>query len=346
LEYSAQDIEDSKYITQEKYKNKLEKDFENKVVEILEPIVGQGRVVAKVSVLLDFTKQEISQEIYEPEGTIRSQQTTEVTSAKEEKEPNVGGAPGAQSNIQNPEEDGSSVKAKSSKEEAKNIINYEIGKKIISQKNNAYADITRIAAAVTFDSTVLEQVENKDEFIQNINAIVEDTVGYKEDRGDKVTVKPFKFVGLKAISDNNITQLEDSDSALELGIAKTILQDFGEYIQYLIASILLFIFYKKFIGNNEVVITSGDETSRSVTAETLVDEHDFETNIFNENIAKNRLKAKVKSQILNNLEGLDEEDAAKYEVLIEELDKEVQNHPEDIASMLEMLLYEGDEKFR
>ncbi len=35
---------------------------------------------------------------------------------------------------------------------------------------------------------------------------------------------------------------------------KSILRDFSEYFQYLIAAILLFIFYKKFIVNHEVVI--------------------------------------------------------------------------------------------
>ena len=358
LEFTADDIDSTKYITQEKYKQKLEKDYESKVISILEPFIGLDRVVAKVSVVLDFTKKDIQQEIYEPEGTIRSQQTTETTSANESKDNKNAGTPGTQSNIQNP----SSVKVgdtknKSSKEEAKNIVNYEISKRVINQTNNSYALIDRITTAVTFDSTVLEKVTNKEEFIKNINDIVQETVGYKDKRGDKVTVRPFKFIGFGKL-DTNATTINgntstQSDSTLLPLFIKSIIQDFGEYIQYLIASILLFIFYKKFIASNEITLMSqngqgNDNISNKdkTTMNTVNGDLDLEGEYFNSNVAKDRLKAKVKSQILNNIDGLDEENAAKYEVLIEALDKEVQNNPEDIASMIEMLLAEGNGKFK
>ena len=62
--------------------------------------------------------------------------------------------------------------------------------------------------------------------------------------------------------------------------------------------------------------------------------------------AAGRLKSKVKSQIVNNIDGLDEESAAKYEVFIEELDKEINNNPEEIARMIELLLSDGDKNFK
>jgi len=65
-----------------------------------------------------------------------------------------------------------------------------------------------------------------------------------------------------------------------------------------------------------------------------------------ENTAHGRLKTKVKSQILNNIDGLDEESAAKYEVFIEELDREINNNPADIARMIELLLSEGNVNFK
>ncbi len=354
LEYSAEDIDNTKYIMQEKYKQKLENDYEKKIIDILEPFIGISRVVAKVSVVLDFTKQDIQQEIYEPEGTIRSQQTTETTTNKEEKESTQKGTPGAQSNIQNPDEDSGAVKAKSSQEEAKNTINYEISKKIINQKNSAFALVERITTAVTFDSTVLENETNKEEFLKSLNSIVEETVGYKEQRGDKVTVKSFKFIGFGALEDANGTSNNiDDDSDMAAMSIKAMMQDFGEYIQYLIASVLLFVFYKKFIVNNDVILTAASNKDGSVAGSTgqansvgQMDDFAFEDSSFNNSVAKNRLKAKVKSQILNNIEGLDEENAAKYEILIEELDREIQSAPEDIAAMIEMLLSEGDDKFR
>ena len=72
---------------------------------------------------------------------------------------------------------------------------------------------------------------------------------------------------------------------------------------------------------------------------------DYE-NEFDSSTAHGRLKSKVKSQILNNIDGLDEESAAKYEVFIEELDREINNNPAEIARMIEMLLTEGNGNFR
>jgi flagellar M-ring protein FliF len=129
---------------------------------------------------------------------------------------------------------------------------------------------------------------------------------------------------------------------------KSILKDFSEYIQYLIAAILLFVFYKKFIASNEIVIL-GDGTKQKVDIndENLVNDMltDYE-NEFDSSTAQGRLKSKVKSQILNNIDGLDEESAARYEVFIEELDREINNSPTEVARMIELLLNEGNSSFK
>ena len=340
LEHSQSDIDDLKYIQHEKYKIKLENDYENKIIDLLLPFIGNQRVIAKVSVELDFTKQEISQEIYEPEGTIRSQQTTEVASQAEGTNTNKKAVPGVDSNIENPDEEAGGEKTKSSKEEAKNVTNFEISKKVINEHNSAYARISKLTAAVTFDSAVLEKLENKEEFLQNINAIVQEAIGYQNKRGDSVTVKAFKFLGLKPFGEAGTEDGTATEDDLGLISTKSMIQEFGEYLQYLIASILLFVFYKKFIANNEIMLldaakggkgTQGDDQGYGLVS----DEFDAMS-------AQTSLKSKVKSQILNNLDGLDPEELARYQVLIEEIDQAVTNNPEDIAKMIEMLLNEGD----
>ncbi|MEA3288561.1 MAG: flagellar basal-body MS-ring/collar protein FliF [Campylobacterota bacterium] len=339
LEQTQEDIDSLKYIQHEKYKNKLEADYQNKIIELLSPFIGVERVVAKVSIELDFTKQEISQEIFEPEGTIRSQQSTEIASTGEERAQEQGGVPGAQSNIQNPEEDNGAIKSKTSKEEAKNVTNYEISKKVINQHNNAYARISKVTAAVTFDSSVLEKLENKEEFFQNLNSVVQEAVGYQDKRGDRVTVKAFKFIGLKPIGEEGVDIGVEESGGMDIVAAKSIFREFGEYIQYLIASILLFVFYKKFIANNEIMLFDSDGNKKPISEG---EDYDMNLDVFNAEAEQARLKSKLKSQILNNIEGLDPEETAKYQVLIEEIDASVSNNPEDIAKMIELLLSEGD----
>lgn len=228
-------------------------------------------------------------------------------------------------------------------------------KKVITQKDNNYTNIKRITAAVTFDSSVLKDIPNKDEFIISLESIVQDTIGYDKVRGDKITVKDFKFIGVKPIDqvaqtvDENGNAIVIDDQPVDtISMIKSILKDFSEYIQYLIAAVLLFIFYKKFIASNEVVIL-GDGTKQNVDAndENLVKDMltDYE-NEFDANTAQGRLKSKVKSQMLNNIDGLDEESAARYEVFIEELDREINNNPAEIARMIELLLSEGSGSFK
>ncbi len=360
LQMSNDEIENEKSLTQNKYKQKLEKDYEKKIVELLEPVVGVGRVVARVTMELDFKKRHVQEEIYEPEGTIRSQQTTENISSATGGNTGTGGTAGVENNIQPPDEANGNNGIQSSSESSKNITNYEISKKIIDEKNNNYSSVKKVSAAVTFDSTVFENNENKEEFLASIESIVQETIGFNAKRGDKIAVKAFKFVTMKnakvQVDENGnpiIVDATDAESSVStLSMVKSILKEFSEYFQYLIAAILLFIFYKKFIVNHEVVIL-GDDGKRKVDADGNPIDEDFMNEFlgdyeqeFDSNTAKGRLKSKVKSQIMNNIEGLDEESAAKYEVLIEAIDKEINNNPEEIARMIELLLSEGSGKFK
>jgi len=345
LENSQDDLDNLKFIQHEKYKTKLERDYESKIRELLYPVLGEERMSAKVSIELDFTKQEISQEIFEPEGTIRSQQTTEIATQSNSEEPQNGGVPGAQSNIENPDENKNVKTTNASSEEAKNVTNYEITKKVINQKDNAYASIANITAAVTFDSALMEKIENKEEFLKDLNSIVQEAIGYKEKRGDKVTVKAFKFMG---VAQDKKGEADAEGASIGISDATNALKEYQEYIQYLIALILLFVFYKKFIANNQITLLEGGEGKEGgaggVGGAGGADGDDF--NEFDSASAHSKLKAKVKSQILNNLDGLSEEESAKYEVLIEQIDKAVSDNPEEIANMIKMLLQEGDSKLK
>jgi flagellar M-ring protein FliF len=187
----------------------------------------------------------------------------------------------------------------------------------------------------------LDKVENKQEFLTKLKAIVEDGIGIDTVRGDKVSVEPFKFL----LSDNNGTNgvLDIENGSLSSVAAKSVVQEYGEYIQYLIAAFLLFVFYKKFIANNDITLaTTGNVKKENVG----VADEDFDYEPFNPNIERNKLKGRIRNEILTNIEGMDKETAAQYEVLVEELDNQINNHPDDIAKMIELLLSEGDSKLR
>lgn len=353
LELSTEDINRQQSTVQTKFKDKVEEDYEKKIISLLEPVVGFGRVVAKVNVVLDFVKKDIEEEIYSPEGTIRSQQVIESTSDSTGL-PNDMQVVGVDNNIQPPQIASDGNKLSSSSESSNTVTNYEISRKIISQKDSNFSNIRRVTASVTFDSTVLENHPQKDLFLANLQSLVEDAIGFDKNRGDKVSVKDFKFLTLKSY-DANGQAIDEFGNVIggqneyfNASTIKRILDEYKDYIQYLIIGIILFIFYRRFVSNSELVILGeGKKEELSIDDEDLV--KDMLAGLDDEldqNTAQGRLKSKVKSQILNNIDGLDEESAAKYEVFIEELDREINNNPADIARMIELLLSEGNVNFK
>jgi flagellar M-ring protein FliF len=353
LELSTEDINRQQSTVQTKFKDKVEEDYEKKIISLLEPVVGFGRVVAKVNVVLDFVKKDIEEEIYSPEGTIRSQQVIESTSDSTGL-PNDMQVVGVDNNIQPPQIASDGNKLSSSSESSNTVTNYEISRKIISQKDSNFSNIRRVTASVTFDSTVLENHPQKDVFLANLQSLVEDAIGFDKNRGDKVSVKDFKFLTLKSY-DANGQAIDEFGNVIggqneyfDASTIKRILDEYKDYIQYLIIGIILFIFYRRFVSNSELVILGeGKKEELSIDDEDLV--KDMLAGLDDEldqNTAQGRLKSKVKSQILNNIDGLDEESAAKYEVFIEELDREINNNPADIARMIELLLSEGNVNFK
>ena len=352
LEVSAEDMNTQRSSVQTKFKDKIEEDYEQKIISLLEPVVGAGRVMAKVNVILDFTKKDIEEEIYSPEGSIRSQQVIENTSNASGLGNNTGGIAGADNNIQPPQQLNDGSKLSSNNESSNIVTNYEISRKLISQKDSNFTNIRRISASVTFDSGVLKDHPDKTDFLASLESLSADAIGYDKARGDTITVKDFKFVGIKALNEKG--ELVDEfgnvigGGYLETMSIKSILDEYKDYIQYLVVALLLFIFYRKFIASNDLVIL-GDAKKKEIG----VDDEDLVKDmlaglddVLDQNTAHGRLKTKVKSQILNNIDGLDEESAAKYEVFIEELDREINNSPADIARMIELLLSEGNVNFK
>ena len=78
------------------YTHKLEESYQRRIVELLEPLVGAGRVRATVTADLDFTVTEETHENYDPQKTaVRSEQTSNETRKGGD---GVEGIPGALSN--------------------------------------------------------------------------------------------------------------------------------------------------------------------------------------------------------------------------------------------------------
>jgi len=177
------------------YKNKIEQSYIDRIESILSPIVGDGRVRAKVNAEIDFTVTEKTQELFNPDQVaIRSEQTSSESRGAGS---GPSGVPGALTN-QPPEAGtvaGESTGTAATTAEMVNKMlqstrNYELDK-TISHTRLATGGIRRLSVAVLIDNKQSGEggaTAYTEEEIQRFNQLVRDSVGFNVRRGDSVNV--------------------------------------------------------------------------------------------------------------------------------------------------------------
>jgi flagellar M-ring protein FliF len=183
------------------YKRKIEQTMEQQIRNMLEPVIGANKVVAKVSAELDFKQVNISEERFDPESTvIRSEQRQKETAK------GMGGLPSGSPDLKyDIYQTGGGDATASGKSVSKEneVINYEINrinKKIV----NSVGDIVRLSAAVVIDGPyVSEKGEDGKEVskfaprsrreMKGFEDIVKRAIGFDDVRGDQVAVSNIPF---------------------------------------------------------------------------------------------------------------------------------------------------------
>ena len=326
-----------------RYKKEFEKEYEQKIVNVLAPVIGGiDKVVAKVTIDFDFAREDSVSEVYDPNSVPRSEQSVEEK--REGKEPNeVGGVPGAVSNI-GPVQGLESNQLRETYEKNSNTINYEISKKVTNVKGQ-FATIRRLSAAVVvdgnYDYSSDEQGNrtNKIEFIpltaeqmRSIEQVVRQTVGFNANRGDEVTVSNFEFKPLQ--KDGTKAPTQSFVDKITFYTAPLV-----PIIKYLIAAILLFVFYKKVIEPFTTKMV--EETVDSYDQKDLEEEKDDEESAEDTLEKFKKARKKVEAQLGIGEEFNEEE--LKYDVLLEKIKSLADDKSEEVAGLLQqMVKTEGD----
>lgn len=316
--------------TQFRYKNKFEKSLEDKILNVLAPVVGgRDRVVAKVNAEFDFSQKKSTQEVFDPNNVVRSEQNLEE---KREglREPEVGGVPGAVSNI-GPVQGLDSLNSKEKYEKNQTTTNYEISK-TISEIKGEFGVLKRLSAAVVVDGNydlVNENGVEKLQFIafddakmQQIDNLIKQAIGYSQVRGDEVSVSNFEF-NAKTGSYKPKTAIERIAELLEpmLPLAK-----------YLLVGIIIFIFYKKIISPfAQRMLESADSSEQDVESLIKIDDEEELDNKLNE------MRKRVEDQL--GLGGFNE-DEIKYDVLLEKIRTLISEKPEEVAGLFQTLVHD------
>ncbi len=178
-------------------REQIEKEITGKVVSILEPIVGKGKVHANASINLDFNTTEQTEETYNPNPpVILSHQKSEERSGVAG---GSSGVPGTQTNTTAVQSTGSAPERVRQSE----VTNYEVNK-MVRHTIQPKGTIRRLSVAVILDhktvygktkdgKTSVRQEPRSQQDIDSYRQLVLAAVGFDQQRGDVVSIANVPF---------------------------------------------------------------------------------------------------------------------------------------------------------
>jgi flagellar M-ring protein FliF len=191
------------------YTRKLEESYQRRIIELLEPMIGPGRVRATVTADMDFTVTEETHENYDPAKTaVRSEQTSNeqrkggdgaegIPGALSNQPPGTSGAPtipGA-ATPGNPAAAGAAATAGGPSSSAqRSTRNFEVDR-TLSYVKQPVGVLKRLNVGVVLDDWQKVDADGKatatpmsDTDIKRFSQLVRESIGLKEDRGDQLNL--------------------------------------------------------------------------------------------------------------------------------------------------------------
>ncbi len=200
----------------------LEQRYSDRIVGILEPVLGHGRVRAEVTADIDFTRIERTSEVYAPDVVLRSEQTSEEMTARQA----AGGVPGTLANQPPPDAqvvadlaqaEGVAANTPPARTSRRETRNYEIDK-TISHIRETPGTLRKLSVALVLDhvDTVAEdgtvtRGPLAPERIDEITRLAREAVGFSEERGDSLSVINASFVTPPALEAPEAPSLLEQD---------------------------------------------------------------------------------------------------------------------------------------
>ncbi len=189
---------------------KLNSQFEKKVEEILSRVIGEGKVIAKVAVKMDFTEKVETQTSYDNENS------AVVSEVRNEQKmvgvrPSPQGIPGARSNL--PGENPQPGIPETRNDVDKSLVTRNMAvPTIVTKSKKPTAEISNLSVAVMVDGKKVPVLAKdgtpmlneegipvskyqawSEEELQNFQQIVSSALGINATRGDKLVIKNMEF---------------------------------------------------------------------------------------------------------------------------------------------------------
>ncbi len=197
------------------YVQQLEQNYTRRILDMLEPLVGVGNVKAQVNADVDFSLVESTSEQHRPNQTpdssaVRSQQIVEdgsapaarpagVPGATSNQPPATGSAPinGSAAPLGVTSNGGAAAAGGNSRRES--VINYEVDK-TVKVVREASGSVRRLSAAVVINHRNSTDKSGREtsqpipqQQLEQMTALVRETIGFNQERGDSVNLMNAAF---------------------------------------------------------------------------------------------------------------------------------------------------------
>jgi len=195
------------------YTRQLENNYADRIINLLQPIVGADKVNAQVAAQLNFSAVESTREAYDPErSVIRSEQVSEekvsgfseaigIPGALSNQPPGSGTTDAVAADAQNQAKPADSASGNQNRSSTRN---FEVDR-VISHTSNPVGVVQRLSVAViiddkrvTKDDGSVEKIPYTDQQIASFVGLVKETIGFDETRGDSVSVINTSFLEIPA----------------------------------------------------------------------------------------------------------------------------------------------------
>lgn len=182
-----------------------EKNVEERIQSLLDPIVGPGKTLARVTATFDFKQVERVEEKFDPETiAVRSEQRSEEKGATTT---SATGVPGVQTNLGKKAPAGNASTGGGAKNDE--TLNYEVSRST-SKIIEPVGALSKLSVAVLVDGKYEQPAAVKDgeiakpkyvprspDELQKIETLVKSAVGFNTERGDQLAIQniPFQDMG-------------------------------------------------------------------------------------------------------------------------------------------------------
>jgi flagellar M-ring protein FliF len=172
------------------YQRKLERDLEQRIVGILEPAVGVGEVVARVTASLDTSEINTLADVVDPEATVLRSERTVAQNQNQDSTAKSGIAGAAANQPLSPQPSASGGGTKSASNSQEETRNYEISKTTTKTVTRS-PRLQRISVAILLDG--IDGKPRSDAEVARLGELARSAVGINQARGDVFNISSSVF---------------------------------------------------------------------------------------------------------------------------------------------------------